>query len=58
MRGVLPADARDFIIKMTKGETIYDGYSASGYATGRLFSLPAGSVKAVLGVEYRERVHR
>jgi len=53
MRGVMPADARDFITKMTKGETTYDGYSASGYATGPLFSLPAGSVKAVLGVEYR-----
>jgi len=53
LRGVIPADALAFISKMTKGKTVYDGYQASAYATGDLFSMPAGAVKAVFGAEYR-----
>lgn len=54
LRGILPADVLDFITKNTKGSTVYEGLSLSAYATGPLFSVPAGSVKAVFGVEYRD----
>jgi len=54
LRGILPQDALDFLKKMTKGTTVYESTSVSGYATGDLFSMPAGTVKAVIGAEYRE----
>ncbi|MGA0708020.1 MAG: TonB-dependent receptor domain-containing protein [Steroidobacteraceae bacterium] len=54
LRGIIPADALAFISKDTVGRTIYDGYTISAFATGDLFQLPAGTVKAVLGAEYRD----
>lgn len=54
LRGNLPADVLAFITKDTRGETVYDGLSLSAYATGTLFNIPMGEVKAVFGAEYRD----
>jgi len=54
LRGVLPQNVLDFLVKDTKGTTVYEGLSVSAYATGDLFSMPMGTVKAVFGAEYRE----
>jgi iron complex outermembrane receptor protein len=54
LRGIWPQEAIDFLVKNTRGTTVYEGWSASAYATGDLFSMPAGAVKAVFGAEYRE----
>ncbi len=60
LRGRLPADVLNFLLKDTLGETTYKSYQFSGYATGRLFGMPGGrgDVNAVVGVEMRnEDIH-
>lgn len=52
--GRLPADVTDYLIDETEGTTVYDGSSFSAFVTGELFDLPAGTVSAVFGVEYRK----
>jgi iron complex outermembrane receptor protein len=54
LRGILPADVLAFITKNTKGDTVYEGLSLSAFATGPLFNVPSGAVKAVFGAEYRD----
>jgi len=54
LRGILPADALAFMTKYTSGSTVYEGMSLSAYVTGDLFNVPAGTVKAVFGTEYRD----
>ncbi|GAB1267752.1 TonB-dependent receptor [Aurantivibrio infirmus] len=54
LRGQLPADFLAFARKNTKGETTYRTNQFSAYATGPLFSLPAGAVQSVFGVEVRD----
>ncbi len=54
LHGRLPSDVLGFITKDTLGKTTYTGYQLSGYATGRLFSMPNGAdVNAVIGIETR-----
>lgn len=53
LRGILPQDYLDFITKRTEGNTEYNSVQFSGYATGPLFSLPAGEVQGVFGYEVR-----
>jgi iron complex outermembrane recepter protein len=43
----------DHLTHNSRGETVYDQKVFTGYVTGDLFKLPAGSVSGVLGVEYR-----
>ena len=52
LNGDLPA-WRQFVSKVTEGDTDYRSQQFNGYVTGNLFDLPAGSVGAVLGFEYR-----
>ncbi|MEE8496354.1 MAG: TonB-dependent receptor [Xanthomonadales bacterium] len=51
--GLFPQDLLDYITSVEVGETTYSQKSFSGYVTGELFDLPAGSIGAVLGVEFR-----
>lgn len=53
LRGILPQDYLDFISKRTIGNTKYESYQFSGFATGPLFTLPAGDVQGVIGYEVR-----
>lgn len=53
IRGILPQDYRDFISKYTVGTTEYTTLQFAGYATGRLFDMPAGEVQGVFGFETR-----
>lgn len=43
----------NYITARTEGETTYDSLQVAGHVTGELFSLPAGEVSAVVGLEYR-----
>jgi iron complex outermembrane receptor protein len=52
LEGDLPV-WRDFASKVTVGDTDYRSEQFNGYVTGDLFALPAGTVGAVLGFEYR-----
>lgn len=52
--GVLPGDFRDYIFRGVEGRTKYDETVFSGTIDGDVFSLPAGEIKALLGVEYRK----
>jgi iron complex outermembrane receptor protein len=54
LRGQLPADALAFLRKDTKGRTVYETWTVSGYVTGELMALPAGALSLVLGGEFRE----
>ena len=45
---------RDYVFGVRSFDTKYEQMILSGYATGDLFDLPAGSVSAVLGFEIRE----
>lgn len=53
INGVLPNDVLNYITKRTKGETSYKSLQFSGHATGEIFELPDGEVKAVIGFDYR-----
>ncbi|MYK28683.1 MAG: TonB-dependent receptor, partial [Gammaproteobacteria bacterium] len=54
LEGTLPADYVAYISKVTRGETIYKGWQASGYVTGTLFSLwDDEAVSLVVGGEVR-----
>ncbi len=54
LEGTLPADYVAYISKVTRGETIYKGWQASGYVTGTPFSLWGGeAVHLVIGGEVR-----
>lgn len=47
-------DFYDLIGGDVTGNTIYEQWTATGYVTGPLFTLPAGDVGVVLGAEYRD----
>jgi len=44
----------DLIGADTLGNTVYDQWQVTGIVTGDLFELPAGTVGAAVGAEYRE----
>lgn len=52
--GDLPQDYKDYIFRNTTGTTKYEETIYSGIIDGPLFSLPAGKVQAVLGIEHRD----
>ena len=52
--GDLPRDFQDYIFRNTIGTTEYEETIYSGIVDGPLFTLPAGSVQAVLGLEHRQ----
>ena len=52
--GLFPQDLLNYITSVEVGKTTYSQKMAMGYITGDLFELPAGTVGAVLGAEYRE----
>ncbi|WP_445360848.1 TonB-dependent receptor plug domain-containing protein [Microbulbifer sp. EKSA005] len=43
-----------YITEQIEGETTYDSFQLAGHVTGELFSLPAGEVYGVVGIEYRD----
>jgi iron complex outermembrane receptor protein len=45
---------RDYVFGTREFDTTYEQLTLSGFVTGDLFELPAGSVATVLGVEYRK----
>ena len=51
--GLFPQDLLSFITSRETGETTYDQKLVSGYLTGNLFEMPAGTVGAVIGAELR-----
>lgn len=51
--GDLPQDFKDYIFRNTVGTTEYEESIFSAIVDGPLFSLPAGSVQGVLGMEHR-----
>jgi outer membrane receptor protein involved in Fe transport len=51
--GLFPQDLLTYITSVETGQTYYDQRSAQAYITGQLFEMPAGSVGAVFGAEYR-----
>jgi iron complex outermembrane recepter protein len=53
LRGDFTQQELDFLFGSETGRTIYDQWSAEGFASGTLATLPAGDVKAVLGAHYR-----
>jgi iron complex outermembrane recepter protein len=48
------AAERDYLFGTRSFDTTYEQLILSGFVTGDLFSLPAGNVGAVIGVEYRK----
>ncbi len=52
--GNLPQDFKDYIFRNTQGSTEYEESIYSAIVDGPLFSVPAGSVQAVFGVEHRQ----
>ncbi len=54
LEGTLPAEYVAYISKIIRGETVYQGWQASGYVTGTLFSLWGDeAVRTVIGGEVR-----
>lgn len=51
--GLFPEDLLNYITSIETGQTYYNQKSVSGYLTGELFEMPAGTVGAVVGAEYR-----
>jgi len=45
---------RDYVFGVRSFDTVYEQLTLSGFVTGDLFELPAGSVATVIGVEYRK----
>ena len=54
LRGIMPQDWLDFVSKFTFNETVYKSVQFAGYATGPVFSMPAGEVQTVFGFETRK----
>ncbi|WP_308365235.1 MULTISPECIES: TonB-dependent receptor domain-containing protein [unclassified Microbulbifer] len=54
LNGRLTQAELDYLTAWTEGETTYDAVQFAGHATGELFSMPAGEVMGVIGVEYRQ----
>lgn len=54
LRGDYPDGFYDAIGGDIEGETIYDQWTVSAYASGDLFELPAGKVLMAGGFEYRD----
>ena len=54
-RGEIPAEAADYISERVKLETDYDLWSAGFSLEGRVFDMPAGETRAVLGMDWRSR---
>ena len=53
--GALASQAeRDYIFGVRRFDTRYEQLTVNAFLTGDLFSLPAGNVGAVVGVEYRK----
>lgn len=52
--GNLPQDFKDYIFRKTEGSTVYEESVYSAFIDGPLFSVPAGSVQGVLGLEHRK----
>ena len=55
LRGTIPRDAADYISELQRLETDYDLSTAGFNLEGRLFDMPAGEVRGVLGLEWRSR---
>jgi len=53
LAGRLTSQERNFLFGVVKGNTIYEQASFEAYAAGPLFKLPAGSINAVIGVDYQ-----
>lgn len=51
--GNLPQDFKDYVFRTVGGTTEYEEAIYSGIIDGPLFSLPAGKVQGVFGLEYR-----
>ena len=51
--GLFPQDLLNYITSVETGETYYNQKLVSGYLTGSLFEMPAGTVGAVVGAELR-----
>lgn len=51
--GNLPQDFKDYIFQNTQGSTEYEESIYSAIVDGPLFSVPAGSVQGVFGIEHR-----
>ena len=52
---VSPEDAADYISERVKLKTDYDLWTAGFNLEGRVFDMPAGEVRAVLGMDWRSR---
>ena len=53
--GIIPEDAADYISERVKLKTDYDLWTAGFNLEGRVFDMPAGEVRAVLGMDWRSR---
>ena len=53
--GIVPEEAADYISERVKLETHYDLWTAGFHLEGRVFAMPAGEVRAVLGMDWRSR---
>ena len=47
-------DVLNYLTSQEVGNTVFSQHLVNGYATGRLFDLPAGEVGGVFGFEYRQ----
>ena len=54
-RGEIPPEAADYIRDRQKIKTAYDLWSAAFSMEGRLFDMPAGEARAVVGMDWRRR---
>ncbi len=55
IRGTIDSPAADYISEVQHLETDYDLITASFNLEGRLFDMPAGEARGVLGLEWRSR---
>ena len=53
LAGEVSPEVRDFLFGVEKGNTTYTQWDIEAFVTGDLFELPAGTVAAAFGVNYR-----
>jgi iron complex outermembrane receptor protein len=53
VNGELTPEERAYLVRRVGTETTYEQFGLTGYLTGEVLDLPAGALKSVLGVEYR-----
>ena len=53
--GDISQEAADYISEQVKLKTDYDLWTAGFYLEGQVFDMPAGEVRAVLGMDWRSR---